>query len=554
MSSAPRLGLSHKLFALVLLGASASLVGTYSGINNTNEVSTRLEEMFNIDLMGMHDVGEADGAYSEYANTVRALPLASDATAAAELSARADELWDEYTGAIEHLEATWEGAPTSKSLAVLKDLEPVLAEAASKIAELVKAERYDDAFAVLNSQFALNADKFGHEMHALYDECKKNAEARLQVGKERAAAGRNWQLGIGGAGLLLTLALGLLLSRNILTQLGGDPSYALEVVRVVAEGDLGVSVNTRAGDTTSLLANLRTMVERLGAVISGVRTSAESLATTAEEVSVSAQTLSQNAAEQASSVEQTNASMQQISTAVNHNNTNAKTTEGIATRSARDAHEGGRAVAETVEAMKQIADKIGIVDDIAYQTNLLALNAAIEAARAGEHGKGFAVVAAEVRKLAERSQTAAQEISELAQSSVNLAERAGNLFAVIVPSIERTADLVQQMAGSSREQSTGLEQIALAMNHVSQTTQSNASASEELTSTAAEMRSRAVSLQESVNFFRNGGSNIPVDHGGLLRPEERDNFDQSFSVMAGGNMRAKPGLHSDSADTSFERF
>jgi methyl-accepting chemotaxis protein len=121
--------------------------------------------------------------------------------------------------------------------------------------------------------------------------------------------------------------------------------------------------------------------------------------------------------------------------------------------------EGGEVVRETVMAMKQIAGKIGIIDDIAYQTNLLALNAAIEAARAGEHGKGFAVVAAEVRKLAERSQTAAQEIIAVAENSVSLAEKAGHLLDQMVPSIRKTADLVQEISAASREQSAGLEQI-----------------------------------------------------------------------------------------------
>jgi len=200
-------------------------------------------------------------------------------------------------------------------------------------------------------------------------------------------------------------------------------------------------------------------------------------------------------------VEQTSASMEQMSASIAQNTENAKVTDGMAGKANKEASEGGRAVKDTVAAMKTIAEKIGIVDSIAYQTNLLALNAAIEAARAGEHGKGFAVVAAEVRKLAERSQIAAQEISEVAKNSVALAERAGNLLDEIVPSIAKTSDLVQEIAAASEEQSIGSEQINSAMSQMSQLTQQNASASEELAATAEEMSGQAEQLQELMGFF-----------------------------------------------------
>jgi methyl-accepting chemotaxis protein len=158
----------------------------------------------------------------------------------------------------------------------------------------------------------------------------------------------------------------------------------------------------------------------------------------------------------------------------------------MAQKSANDAASGGEAVSATVEAMQKIAERIGVIDEIAYQTNLLALNAAIEAGRAGEHGRGFAVVASEVRKLAERSQGAAQEIGELATGSVKRAELAGILLEQMVPSIRKTADLVQEIAAASSEQATGVSQINSAIGQVSQTLQQNAAASEELSSTAEE--------------------------------------------------------------------
>ncbi|HET7775122.1 MAG TPA: methyl-accepting chemotaxis protein, partial [Azospira sp.] len=177
-------------------------------------------------------------------------------------------------------------------------------------------------------------------------------------------------------------------------------------------------------------------------------------------------------------------------------------TEDISSRAARDAKVGGQTVRATVDAMKQIADKVSIIDEIAYQTNLLALNAAIEAARAGEHGKGFAVVAGEVRKLAERSQSAALEIGQLAGDSVEQAEKAGIMFDDMVPNIERTAQLVKEISASSEEQAIGAGQINQAIGQVNQTTQHNASASEELAATAEELHSQAERLKGHIAFFR----------------------------------------------------
>ena len=274
----------------------------------------------------------------------------------------------------------------------------------------------------------------------------------------------------------------------------------------LAEGDLNVRIAERSGDEIGdLIQAMRRMVEKLTRVISEVRAGADSLASASEQVSATSQNLSQGASQQAASVEETSATLEQASASVAQNTENAKITDEIATKAAKEAVEGGEAVARTVEAMKSIAEKIGIIDDIAYQTNLLALNAAIEAARAGEHGKGFAVVAAEVRKLAERSQAAAAEIGEVASSSVALAERAGKLLGEIVPSIQKTSELVQEIAAGSTEQSAGITQINAAVEQLNQLTQQNASASEELAATAEEMSAQAEQLQELMSFFRLDG-------------------------------------------------
>jgi methyl-accepting chemotaxis protein len=279
-----------------------------------------------------------------------------------------------------------------------------------------------------------------------------------------------------------------------------------DVVRVMgamAEGDLTRRIDKAyEGEFAKLKEYANNTVDKLAEVVAEVNGAADSLASASEQVSATAQSLSQASSEQAAGVEETSASIEQMTASIAQNTENAKVTDGMATKAAKEANEGGAAVKETVAAMNQIARKIGIIDDIAYQTNLLALNAAIEAARAGEHGKGFAVVAAEVRKLAERSQVAAQEIGEVATNSVALAEQAGKLLDEMVPSIRKTSDLVQEITAASEEQSSGVAQINAAVGQLSQTTQQNASSSEELASTAEEMSAQAEQLQQAMSFFR----------------------------------------------------
>ena len=278
-----------------------------------------------------------------------------------------------------------------------------------------------------------------------------------------------------------------------------------ELLAAFAEGDLTHRITADySGLFGQVKDNANTTAENLTRVLGEVRAAADALTGAANQVSATAQSLSQAASEQASSVEETTASVDVMSASISQNSDNAKVTDGMATKTSREAVEGGEAVTQTVTAMKQIAAKIGIVNDIAYQTNLLALNAAIEAARAGEHGKGFAVVAAEVRKLAERSQEAAKEIGDLAGNSVSTAERAGKLLDAIVPSIQKTSELVQEIAAASAEQSESVVQIGGAMGQLSKATQQNASASEELAATSEELSGQAQQLQESVGFFRTG--------------------------------------------------
>jgi methyl-accepting chemotaxis protein len=280
-------------------------------------------------------------------------------------------------------------------------------------------------------------------------------------------------------------------------------SEAVEVLTLVEQGDLTRTVKGNyKGQLGDFKDTVNNTIAKLAQTIAEVVSAADQLGNASQQISSTSQSLSQASSEQAASVEETSASIEQMAASINQNTENARVTDGMASKASQEAGEGGVAVKQTVGAMKDIANKIGIIDDIAYQTNMLALNAAIEAARAGDHGKGFAVVAAEVRKLAERSQIAAQEIGQLAETSVSTAESAGELLDAIVPSIAKTSDLVQEIAASSQEQSAGVSQINTAMNQMSQITQQNASASEQLAATAEEMTGQAEQLQTLMSFFK----------------------------------------------------
>ncbi len=378
------------------------------------------------------------------------------------------------------------------------------------------------------------------------DQVNETGSAVVQIYKTT----RFLLIGLALVSVVIAVGIAAWVSRSVTRPI----AQAVDAAHRLARGDLTVSIETNAKDETGQLLNaMGDMVTKLSQIITDVRTSANSLSSASDQVNATAQSLSQAASEQAASVEETSASIEQMTASIGQNAENAKVTDGMATKAAREATEGGQSVKQTVQAMKAIAAKIGIIDDIAYQTNLLALNAAIEAARAGDHGKGFAVVAAEVRKLAERAQVAAREISDVAGNSVTLAEQAGSLLDEIVPAINKTSDLVQEISAASEEQSTGVAQVNTAMNQLNQLTQQNASASEELAATAEEMNSQADQLQQLMEFFKISAEELSTASAGDVDGSGEETV-RTANVVAVKGTRTKTMEASPLDEKEFVRF
>ena len=369
-------------------------------------------------------------------------------------------------------------------------------------------------------------------------------------------------------GIMAGIFLAWLIGRGVTQPIG----YLVNVLDEMSRGNMDLDIEVDRGDEIgTLLGSVKTMTERLGNVVGDVRASAANVAGASQAMSSSTDEMSQGATEQASAAEEASSSIEEMAANISQNADNAQQTEKIASKAAEDAIEGGLAVVQTVEAMNEIAEKIVIVEEIARQTNMLALNAAIEAARAGEHGKGFAVVAAEVRKLAERSQSAAGEISELSLSSVTVARKAGEMLEKIVPDIKKTAELVQEISAASLEQNAGSKQINQAIQQLDQVIQQNASGAEELSSTSEELASQSEQLMSAMAFFKvngdgNGKGELEIikqprrQHSNSLGREissKHEDGNGNKEVMAGGVRLSMGTVNTgvdDFEDAEFERY
>ena len=519
-------------FAVVLL-LMAALAAI--GVNGLAGVQGRLNEIVNDNDYKTRLVNNMSESVHIVSRVTRSVVLLENAAAIAGEVKKIEDARGKYNEAWEALNKT---SASEKGKAIRAKIKAAQQEARplnDHVIELAKANKDAEATKVILEQAGPATTKWQDALDENLTLQEENNKSDFEAAGKEYATAHTLMITLAGVAVALGALIAWLLTRGVTRPLG----EAVQIANRLAAGDLTIKMEAPSKDETGqVLSAMQDMIAKLSQVVSDVNSGAQALASASEEVSATSQSLSQASSEQAASVEETSASVEQMTSSIAQNTENAKITDGMASKAAKEAAEGGESVNATVAAMKQIAKKIGIIDDIAYQTNLLALNAAIEAARAGEHGKGFAVVAAEVRKLAERSQVAAQEIGEVASSSVELAEKAGKLLDSIVPSIRKTSDLVQEISAASSEQSSGAGQINSAISQLSQTTQQNASSSEELAATAEEMSSQAEQLQQTMAFFKLDGAS-----GGRAAAQGAHKSAAAGKPAAAKKSSAKAGTH-----------
>lgn len=498
------------LSAFIIVALIAGAIGWLGVVklNQIDEADTRLYEKITIPLS---DLGDISTAFQRQRVNSRDILDATTMDEKQRFATRIKELREGNNKAVDAFEKTILTDDGRKLFADYKTLRAAYGAELDKIIALAMQNKIAEAQEIVKGSGAKASRELQDQIDKLQEAKLKQAKLTSEANTALASSASRLMIGLAIGGALLAVIFGIFISNIISNPLRKGVTFA----QAVAAGDLTQKVELDQKDEIGqLAAALNEMVAKLSSIVSDVMSAADNVSSGSQELSATAQQMSQGATEQAASAEEISSSMEEMASSIRQNTDNAMQTEKISVKSSTDAKAGGKAVVETVAAMKEIASKISIIEEISRQTNLLALNAAIEAARAGEHGKGFAVVASEVRKLAERSQSAAGEISELSSRSVAIAEQAGDMLTKMVPDIQKTAELVQEITASSKEQDTGAEQINKAIQQLDQVIQQNASASEEMASTSEELSSQAEQLSDAISFFR-------IDDGGRRTPVQR---------------------------------
>ncbi|RQO33532.1 methyl-accepting chemotaxis protein [Herminiimonas sp. KBW02] len=498
-----------------VLGAIVAGIGIY----NMSKINTLATKMYEVELLGVSAIKEAN-INLIYIGRARANFLLS--TTQEDRNTNLNNIKRYMVAADAQIQKAKNLFYSEKGKEILAKYETIVKEYEAQVfkgLELGAKEKLHERSSEL-SEVLVQTRISANLLDEMLTELSKQKEANAQIASAQSTvsyeSALTMMLVLVGCSVIAGISLGLLITRNINKQLGGEPGYAAEIASRIADGDLTGNIQLKGNDKSSLLFAMKTMRDSLVSIVGNVRIGTDTIATASSQIATGNLDLSSRTEEQASSLEETASSMEELTSTVRQNVENARQANQMAMSAADVASKGGVVVAQVVETMgaidasaKKIVDIIGVIDGIAFQTNILALNAAVEAARAGEQGRGFAVVASEVRSLAHRSASAAKEIKQLIGDSVEKVDAGGKLVAEagatmdeVVGSVRKVTDVMSEIMAASQEQSAGIEQVNQAIGQMDQVTQQNAALVEEAAAAAESLQDQAANLAQIVSVFR----------------------------------------------------